>query len=70
VIIVVHGWSVHLEGHVFNEGKCESPFMAHKANSRLVYNLIKNHQVMVLSLVLRTLEMVVQIILKFPLLLI
>lgn len=70
VIIIVHGWCVDLEGHIFNETQCEPSFVAHKANRGLVHYLIQYHQVMILSLILRALEVVVQVIFKFGLLLI
>ena len=60
----------YLEGHIFNETQCEPSFVAHKANRGLVHYLIKNHQVMILGLILRALEVVIQVIFKFGLLLV
>ena len=60
----------YLEGHIFNKTQREPPFMAHEAHSGLIDNLVEDHEVMVFSLVLRALEVVVQIIFKLGLLLI
>ena len=44
--------------------------MAHEAHSGFIDHLVKNHEVMVLGLVLRALEMVVQVVFKLGLLLV
>lgn len=70
VVIVVDWRCVHLKGHIFNKAQSQPSFVAHEAHSGFIDHLVKNHEVMVLGLVLRALEMVVQVVFKLGLLLV
>ena len=60
----------YLEGHVLNESQCQPQLVGHQTERGLVDHLVQDHQVMVLGLVFRALEVVVQVVFELALLLV